>query len=49
VKDPTLLSSPGGEYAVGYGRPPQHTQFQPGRSGNPKSRAKGSKNLIPLP
>lgn len=32
-------------YAVGYGRPPQATRFRPGRSGNPKGRPKGSKNL----
>ena len=39
-------SSPrNGEYSVGYGRPPQHTRFQPGRSGNPKGRPKGSKNF----
>ena len=33
------------EYSVGYGRPPQHTRFQPGRSGNPKGRPKGSKDF----
>ena len=31
-------------YEVGYGRPPVHTRFQPGVSGNPAGRAKGSKN-----
>lgn len=25
-------------YKIGYGRPPQHTQFKPGQSGNPKGR-----------
>lgn len=25
-------------YEVGYGKPPQHTRFQKGRSGNPKGR-----------
>ena len=33
------------EYDVGYGKPPQHTRFKPGRSGNPKGRPKGSKNF----
>ena len=28
------------EYSVGYKKPPRHTQFQPGRSGNPKGRPK---------
>lgn len=35
------------DYEVGYGKPPQHTQFQKGRSGNPKGRKKGSKNRLP--
>jgi hypothetical protein len=34
-----------GDYKVGYGKPPKHTRFQPGRSGNPKGRPKGTKNL----
>ncbi len=32
-------------YDVGYGKPPKHSQFKPGKSGNPKGRPKGSKNL----
>src|SRR5262245_25153281 len=30
---------------VGYGRPPKQTRFRPGRSGNPKGRPRGSRNL----
>src|SRR4029453_1259685 len=30
-------------YAVGYGHPPISSQFQPGHSGNPKGRAKGTR------
>lgn len=31
--------------AVGYGRPPKHTRFKKGRSGNPRGRPRGTKNL----
>lgn len=34
-----------GDYEVGYRKPPKHTRFQPGQSGNPKGRPKGTKNL----
>ena len=33
------------EYEVGYGKPPKSTRFQPGQSGNPRGRPKGTKNL----
>jgi Family of unknown function (DUF5681) len=32
-------------HAVGYGRPPTHTRFKPGQSGNPKGRRKGQRNV----
>ena len=32
-------------YKVGYGRPPLHSRFKPGQSGNPRGRAKQSQNL----
>lgn len=31
--------------AVGYKRPPAHSRFKPGQSGNPSGRAKGNPNL----
>src|SRR6266550_3565627 len=32
-------------FKVGYKSPPQHSRFQPGRSGNPRGRQKGVRNL----
>ena len=32
-------------YAIGYKKPPKHTRFRKGQSGNPKGRAKGARNI----
>jgi uncharacterized protein DUF5681 len=36
------------DYEVGYGKPPRHTRFELGRSGNPRGRPGGSKDLSTL-
>jgi Family of unknown function (DUF5681) len=36
------------DYEVGFGKPPKYSRFKPGRSGNPRGRPKGSKNLLTL-
>jgi hypothetical protein len=33
------------DYEVGYRRPPRASQFQPGTSGNPRGRRKGSRSV----
>src|SRR3954468_15440138 len=38
----------GKTYEVGFCRPPVHSRFKPGQSGNPSGRVKGSKNLKTL-
>jgi hypothetical protein len=37
-----------GDYQVGYGKPPRHSQFKRGQSGNPRGRPAGSKNFATL-
>ena len=34
-----------GDYEVGYGKPPKHTRFRKGQSGNPKGRPMKSLNM----
>jgi hypothetical protein len=35
----------GGDYEIGYGKPPRQTRFKQGQSGNIQGRPRGSKNL----
>ncbi|MBI1218207.1 MAG: hypothetical protein GC186_06625 [Rhodobacteraceae bacterium] len=35
----------GGNWEVGYGRPPKATRFKPGQSGNPRGRPKEANGL----
>ena len=36
------------DYEVGYGKPPRHTRFVKGQSGNPHGRPPGAKNFTTL-
>ena len=38
----------GSDYTVGYGKPPAHTRFRKGQSGNPRGRPRGSKSMASL-
>lgn len=42
---PDKKTRPTSDYEVGYGRPPAHSRFKPGRSGNPRGRPRKSKDL----
>lgn len=40
-----MADKEGSQYPVGYKKPPRHTQFKPGISGNTQGRPKGAKNF----
>ena len=40
--------APVGQDTVGYGRPPLHSRFKPGQSGNAKGRPRGKRNMSSL-
>jgi hypothetical protein len=44
TKRPVHVSD--GDYEVGYGKPPERTQFKKGQSGNPKGRRKANKLVV---
>lgn len=45
---PTPKKPAAANTAIGYGKPPRHTRFKKGHSGNPNGRPRGSKNLDTL-
>ena len=47
ARDPRRGGNPAA-YAVGYGKPPEHSRFQKGRSGNAVGRPKRAQNLDTL-
>jgi Family of unknown function (DUF5681) len=46
--EPPIAAEPRRDYEVGYGKPPRHTRFSKGQSGNPRGRPRGAKNLKTL-
>lgn len=47
AQPPKSRTSDDNGYEVGFAKPPKRTQFQPGVSGNPRGRPRGSKNVRP--
>lgn len=47
VKKPSVpkKGAPNDSYKVGPGKPPRHSQYKPGQSGNPGGKKKGTLNL----
>ena len=47
-RKPSRCAGEDAPYEVGYGKPPKHTQFKPGQSGNRKGRPKGTQNFTTI-
>jgi Family of unknown function (DUF5681) len=45
IDERTVSATERESYEVGYGKPPQRTQFKKGQSGNPSGRQRGVRNL----
>jgi hypothetical protein len=41
-----MVKNDDSEYSVGYKKPPRHSQFKPGQSGNPNGRPKKVKGVL---
>jgi hypothetical protein len=48
-KGPEWMSIPSGKYAVGYGRPPEHSKWKKGQCGNPaRIRKRTAKPVVAM-
>ena len=47
-RKPSHRATDDAPYEIGYCKPPKHTQFKPGQSGNRKGRPKGTQNFTTI-
>jgi len=45
LTSPSEAAATDAGHSVGYGRPPKHSRFRPGQSGNPRGRPRGAKSV----